>query len=118
MTDYRLDPKNPRRLTPEEARRLDETPIDYSDIPPLGDEFFSQATLSRTTPMLYEITEAIALAPTIARATLVRDQKPAEQATPHRASTITIISAGVREYVITEPLEHQRNFGAERRGCE
>jgi hypothetical protein len=37
MTDYRLDPKNPRRLTPEEKRRLDETPIDYSDIPPLFD---------------------------------------------------------------------------------
>jgi hypothetical protein len=43
MTDYRLDPNNPRRLTPEEARRLDETPIDYSDIPSLGDQFFSQA---------------------------------------------------------------------------
>ena len=43
MIEYRPDPKNPRHLTPEEARRLDETPIDYSDIPPLGDEFFSQA---------------------------------------------------------------------------
>jgi hypothetical protein len=40
---YRLDPKNPRQLTPEEARRLDEAPIDYSDIPPLGDEFFTRA---------------------------------------------------------------------------
>jgi hypothetical protein len=30
-------------LTPGEARQLDETPIDYSDIPPLGDEFFSRA---------------------------------------------------------------------------
>ena len=35
MTEYRLDPKNPRQLTPEEARRLDEAQIDYSDIPPL-----------------------------------------------------------------------------------
>ena len=35
MKRYRLDPKNPPRLTPEEVRRLDETPIDYSDIPPL-----------------------------------------------------------------------------------
>jgi hypothetical protein len=34
---YRLDPKNPPRLTDDEARRLDKTPIDYSDIPPLGD---------------------------------------------------------------------------------
>jgi hypothetical protein len=37
MIRYRLDPENPRRLTPEEARRLDAAPIDYSDIPPLGD---------------------------------------------------------------------------------
>jgi hypothetical protein len=43
MKNYRLDPKNPPQLTPEEARRLDETPIDYSDIPPLGDEFFTKA---------------------------------------------------------------------------
>src|SRR5271165_4351068 len=44
MKGYRLDPKNPRQLTPAEARRLDATPIDYSDIPPLGDEFFAKAT--------------------------------------------------------------------------
>ncbi len=40
---YLLDPKKPRALTPQEARRLDATPIDYSDIPPLGDEFFTKA---------------------------------------------------------------------------
>ena len=44
MKRYRLDPKKPRQLTPAEARRLDATPIDYSDIPPLGDEFFTKAT--------------------------------------------------------------------------
>jgi hypothetical protein len=43
MKDYRPDPKKPCQLTPEEARRLDEAPIDYSDIPELGDEFFSRA---------------------------------------------------------------------------
>ncbi len=43
MTDYRLDPKNLPRLTPEEQRRLDKARIDYSDIPPLGDEFFAEA---------------------------------------------------------------------------
>jgi len=43
MTRYRLDPKNPRQLTPAEARRLEAFPIDYSDIPPLDDEFFSKA---------------------------------------------------------------------------
>ena len=39
MKRYRLDPKKPRQLTPAEARRLGAAPIDYSDIPPLGDEF-------------------------------------------------------------------------------
>lgn len=46
MTSYRLDPKKPRQLTPAEARRLDAMPIDYSDIPPLGDEFFAKATVA------------------------------------------------------------------------
>jgi uncharacterized protein (DUF4415 family) len=41
---YRLDPQKPRELTPAEARRLASTPIDYSDIPALGEEFFSKAT--------------------------------------------------------------------------
>jgi hypothetical protein len=43
MKRYRLDPADPRRLTPEEAQRLAAAPIDYSDIPPLDDEFFSRA---------------------------------------------------------------------------
>ena len=43
MIQYRLDPKNLPRLTPEEQRRLDETPIDYSAIPELDDDFFEQA---------------------------------------------------------------------------
>jgi uncharacterized protein (DUF4415 family) len=43
MKRYRLDPKKPRQLTPAEQRRLDAIPIDYSDIPPLGDEFFKKA---------------------------------------------------------------------------
>jgi len=44
MKRYQLDPKKPRRLAPAEVHRLDATPIDYSDIPPLGDEFFKKAT--------------------------------------------------------------------------
>ena len=44
MKRHRLDPKKPRQLTPAEARRLDAMPIDYSDIPPLGDKFFAKAT--------------------------------------------------------------------------
>jgi hypothetical protein len=45
MKRYRLDPKKPRRLTTEELRRLDEARIDYSDIPPLGDAFFTKPTV-------------------------------------------------------------------------
>ena len=44
MKRYRLNPKKPRKLTPAESRRLDTVPIDYADIPPLGDEFFRKAT--------------------------------------------------------------------------
>jgi uncharacterized protein (DUF4415 family) len=44
MKHYRLDPKKPPQLTSVEQRRLERMPIDYSDIPPLGNEFFSKAT--------------------------------------------------------------------------
>ncbi len=43
MKRYRLDPERPRQLTPQEERRLKAARIDYSDIPPLGEEFFSRA---------------------------------------------------------------------------
>lgn len=43
MKRYQLDPKKIRELTPSELRSLDKTPIDYSDIPRLGDEFFAKA---------------------------------------------------------------------------
>jgi uncharacterized protein (DUF4415 family) len=43
MKRFQLDPKKPRQLAPAEARRLDTMPIDYSDIPPLGDDFFKKA---------------------------------------------------------------------------
>jgi hypothetical protein len=48
LVEYRPDPKNPPRLTDEEARRLDsmdDSDIDYSDIPELGDEFFTKACI-------------------------------------------------------------------------
>ena len=44
MKRYRVDPKKLRQLTPSEAQRLNTTPIEYSDIPPLGAEFFTKAT--------------------------------------------------------------------------
>ena len=40
---YRLDPQKPYQLTAAEKRLLDETPIDYSDIPELDEEFFKTA---------------------------------------------------------------------------
>jgi uncharacterized protein (DUF4415 family) len=43
MKRYRLDPEKPRQLTPEEQARLGKARIDYSDIPPLDEEFFSKA---------------------------------------------------------------------------
>ena len=43
MKKYRLDRSQPPQLTPEQAKRLDEAAIDYSDIPELGDAFFAQA---------------------------------------------------------------------------
>lgn len=47
MKRYQPDPKKPRQLTPDEARRLAETPIDYSDIPPLDDELFRKPKLKK-----------------------------------------------------------------------
>lgn len=47
MRRYQPDPKRPRRLTKDEERRLEAAPIDYSDIPPLGDEFFANAKQPR-----------------------------------------------------------------------
>lgn len=49
MRRYRLDPKKPRQLTPAEARRLEAAPIDYSDIPPLGEEFFQKPSKTQLT---------------------------------------------------------------------
>ncbi|MBV9491762.1 MAG: hypothetical protein JO069_18875 [Verrucomicrobia bacterium] len=43
---YQPDPQKPRQLTEEEAERLDrmtDDDLDYSDIPPLDDEFFAKA---------------------------------------------------------------------------
>jgi uncharacterized protein (DUF4415 family) len=47
MKRYKLDPKKPRKLTPAEARRRDNTPIDYSDIPELSGGFFTKAPVKK-----------------------------------------------------------------------
>ena len=44
MKRYRLDPKNPPKLKPAQLKRLESMPIDYSDIPPLTEEFIARAT--------------------------------------------------------------------------
>jgi uncharacterized protein (DUF4415 family) len=43
MKRSRLDPKKLPEMTPEQHEQLNKARIDYSDIPPLGDEFFSKA---------------------------------------------------------------------------
>ena len=46
MKRYQLDPKNPSQLTKSDLARIDrmqDSDIDYSDIPPLDDEFFKKA---------------------------------------------------------------------------
>jgi len=50
MKRYRLDANKPRQLTPAETRRLDTTPINYSDIPPLNNEFFEKAAVAWPPP--------------------------------------------------------------------
>jgi uncharacterized protein (DUF4415 family) len=42
ITHFQLDPAHPPTLTPEEKARLEAMPIDYSDIPELPDDFWTQ----------------------------------------------------------------------------
>jgi uncharacterized protein (DUF4415 family) len=41
ITKFRLDPAHPPELTPAQAKRLQNMPIDYSDIPELPDDFWT-----------------------------------------------------------------------------
>lgn len=43
-TRFRLDAANPPSLTAEQAKRLDATPINYTDTPELPDAFWEAAT--------------------------------------------------------------------------
>ena len=50
MKRYTLDPKNLPQLSKTDLARIDrmkDEDIDYSDIPPLGDEFFTKETVNR-----------------------------------------------------------------------
>lgn len=42
MKNYKLDPNALHELTLAELQALDAAPIDYSDIPPLGGDFFAK----------------------------------------------------------------------------
>ena len=42
IAQFRLDPDQPPRLTPEAQAQIDARPIDYSDIPELPDDFWTQ----------------------------------------------------------------------------
>jgi uncharacterized protein (DUF4415 family) len=53
---YTLDPKNPYRMTAAEKKRLDETPIDYSDIPEVDDDFFKNAVSVNWPPAKAQLT--------------------------------------------------------------
>ena len=43
MKRFKLDPNNLPEMTPAQLKRLDEMPIDFSDIPELGEDFFKNA---------------------------------------------------------------------------
>jgi uncharacterized protein (DUF4415 family) len=53
---YRPDPKKPFEMTPAQLKRLDEMPIDYSDIPELDDDFFKNAKVVDWPPTKAQLT--------------------------------------------------------------
>lgn len=56
MVRYTLDPSKPYKMTAAEKKRLEETPIDYSDIPELGDDFFKNAKIVNWPPAKAQLT--------------------------------------------------------------
>ena len=56
LKHFKLDPKDLPRMTDAQLKRLDETPIDYSDIPELGDDFFKNAEVVNWPPSKAQLT--------------------------------------------------------------
>jgi uncharacterized protein (DUF4415 family) len=56
MVRYTLDPNKPYKMTDAEKKRLKETPIDYSDIPELTDDFFKNAKIANWPPTKAQLT--------------------------------------------------------------
>jgi uncharacterized protein (DUF4415 family) len=46
ITHFQPDPAHPPKLTPAQAKRLKVTPINYSDIPELLDDFWARNALA------------------------------------------------------------------------
>jgi hypothetical protein len=60
MKCYTLDPKNLPQLTKSDLARIDrmkDSDIDYSDIPPLGDEFFTKEAVITNMKKTYPFEE-------------------------------------------------------------
>jgi uncharacterized protein (DUF4415 family) len=53
---FKLDPNNPPEMTAAQLKRLDEMPIDYSDIPELDDAFFKNAKIANWPPTKAQLT--------------------------------------------------------------
>jgi uncharacterized protein (DUF4415 family) len=53
---YTLDPKNLYQMTAAEKKRLDEIPIDYSDIPEVDADFFKNAKAVNWLPAKAQLT--------------------------------------------------------------
>ena len=83
MKRYQLDPKNLRQLTPEEQRRLDAMPIDYSDIPPLDDEFFKAAKHPKMKKTYPFESDPISLVVASALKELLQESSPDDEATEY-----------------------------------
>jgi uncharacterized protein (DUF4415 family) len=53
---FKSDPAKPPRLTVSDLKRLDKTPIDYSDIPELDEAFFKNANVTNWPPAKAQLT--------------------------------------------------------------
>jgi uncharacterized protein (DUF4415 family) len=56
MKRFKPDPKNLPEMTAAQLKRLDEMPIDYSDIPEFDDDFFKNAKVVDWPPTKAQLT--------------------------------------------------------------
>jgi len=53
---FKFDPRNVPEMTAAQLKRMDEMPIDYSDIPELTDDFFKNAKVVNWPPAKAQLT--------------------------------------------------------------